>query len=62
MKSPKAADHVAEVLRLGLIEGTSVRREALETLDKRSTAPTASELAADLVFDGPPTSRPIRNT
>ena len=27
-------------------------REALETLDKRATAPTASELAADLVFEG----------
>jgi predicted transcriptional regulator len=31
-----------------------VLREALETFDTRIAAPTASELAADLVFDGPP--------
>jgi hypothetical protein len=31
-----------------------VLREALATLDKRSAAPTASELATDLVFEGPP--------
>jgi predicted transcriptional regulator len=31
-----------------------VLREALETFAKRTPAPTASELAADLVFDGPP--------
>ena len=31
-----------------------VLREALETFAKRIEAPTASELAADLVFDGPP--------
>jgi hypothetical protein len=31
-----------------------VLREALETLDRHVVPPTASELAADLVFDGPP--------
>src|SRR5450755_846374 len=37
MKPPKATDHVAEVLRLGLIEGTSVRQIAKRLSVARKT-------------------------
>jgi hypothetical protein len=37
MKPPKTADHVAEVLRLGLIEGTSVRQIAKRLSIARKT-------------------------
>jgi predicted transcriptional regulator len=35
-----------------------VLREALETFDRRGATPTASELTADLVFEGPEDLRP----